>query len=176
MPLIDDLSAEGEPEKEFNPGIAERLPRKRTAAGTLVRDDYGRILFLVPTYKPQYEIPGGIVEEDESPLLACQREVCEEIGLSLKVGRLLVVDWVPRHGVWGDALMFIFDGGVLTPHQIEEIKPSAEEVSDVKFLELRAASDHLRPSMKRRLAEAVEAAGEESPRYLEFGRRPKSVQ
>ena len=171
MPLTEDLQAEGEPEKEFHPGIAQRLARKRTAAGALVRDDQGRILFLMPTYKPQYEIPGGIVEEDESPLLACQREVTEEVGLHLGISRLLVVDWIPRHGVWGDALMFIFDGGTLTPHQVEAIEISTEEVSEVKFLEIEAASNNLRPSMMRRLTEAIEAAREMSPRYLEFGRR-----
>ncbi|GAA0944747.1 hypothetical protein GCM10009554_39120 [Kribbella koreensis] len=42
----DDLAAEGEPEVEFNVGIAGRLPRKTAAAGALIRDDAGRILFL----------------------------------------------------------------------------------------------------------------------------------
>jgi hypothetical protein len=36
--LDDDLLAEGEPEKEFIPGIAAKMPRKRVAAGALIRD------------------------------------------------------------------------------------------------------------------------------------------
>jgi len=36
--LAEDLLAEGAPEVEFNPGIAARLPRTRTAAGALIRD------------------------------------------------------------------------------------------------------------------------------------------
>ncbi len=35
--LAEDLRDEGEPEQEFNPGIASRLPRKRIAAGALIR-------------------------------------------------------------------------------------------------------------------------------------------
>jgi 8-oxo-dGTP pyrophosphatase MutT (NUDIX family) len=89
----DDLVAEGEPEKEFNPGIAARLPRKTVAGGALIRDRAGRILFLEPTYKPTLDIPGGIAERDESPYDACRREVKEEIGLDREIGALLVVDW-----------------------------------------------------------------------------------
>lgn len=57
------------------------------------------------------EIPGGVAEHDESPLDACRREIREELGFELAIGDLLVVDWVPAHGVWFDGLMFIFDGG-----------------------------------------------------------------
>ncbi|HEY3514361.1 MAG TPA: NUDIX hydrolase, partial [Kribbella sp.] len=113
MDRQSDRAAEGEPEKEFNPGIAARLPRKTAAGGALIRDRAGRILFLEPTYKPTLDIPGGVVEYDESPYEACCREVKEEIGLDLEIGRLLVVDWVPAHGPWSDALAFVFDGGVL---------------------------------------------------------------
>ena len=95
----DDLAAEGEPEKEFNPGIASRLPRKTTAGGALIRNREGLILFLEPTYKPTLEIPGGVAEQNESPLDACRREVREEIGLDIEIGGLLVVDWVPAQGV-----------------------------------------------------------------------------
>ncbi|WP_208865223.1 NUDIX domain-containing protein [Amycolatopsis rubida] len=37
--------------------------------------------------------PGGLVEDGESPLAACRREVGEELGIDVPVGRLLVVDW-----------------------------------------------------------------------------------
>nr|WP_238353036.1 NUDIX domain-containing protein [Kribbella solani] len=91
------------------------MPRKTAAGGALIRDGGGRILFLEPTYKPTLDIPGGIVEENESPYEACRREVKEEIGLELEIGPLLVVDWIPAAGPWPDALAFIFDGGTLDP-------------------------------------------------------------
>lgn len=105
MPFSVDLeadpAAEGEPEVEFNPGIAARIPRKRAASGALIRDEAGRILFVEPVYKPTLDIPGGTTEENESPLDACIREVREELGIEREIGLLLVVDWVPAHGVWG---------------------------------------------------------------------------
>lgn len=163
----DDLVAEGEPEKEFNPGIAARLPRKTVAGGALIRDRTGRILFLEPTYKPTLDIPGGIAEYDESPYDACRREVMEEIGLDREIGALLVVDWVPAHGPWTDALAFIFDGGILDGDQLT-LDPI--EVRTAKFLTLAEATPRLRPSMTRRLALAQQALTSRTPSYADFGR------
>ncbi len=164
-----DLRDEGEPEAEFNPGIASRLPRKNVAAGALIRDEEGRVLFLSPTYKPFLEIPGGLTEDDESPLAACRREVREEVGLDLSIGRMLLVDWMPTHGVWRDSIQIIFDGGVLTTEQAKTITPAANEVSRVEFLPVYTAKDRLRPSMARRVELAHRALNEETI-YAEFGR------
>ncbi|WP_436785870.1 NUDIX domain-containing protein [Yinghuangia sp. YIM S10712] len=170
MTLEDDLRAEGAPEKEFHAGVAACMPRKRTAGGALLRNSSGHVLFVVPVYKPTWEIPGGIAEPDESPRAACERELQEELGLDVTVGRLLVVDWMPTHGVWGDGLMFIFDGGTLPDDFASKANVPAEELSGIRFLPLDQATDHLRPSMNRRLEQAVEAAADGSTRYLEFGR------
>jgi ADP-ribose pyrophosphatase YjhB (NUDIX family) len=165
-----DLAAEGEPEAEFHQGIAQRMPRKGVAGGALIRNEEGLILFLEPTYKPTLDIPGGVAEQDESPLEACRREVREEIGLELEIGPLLVVDWVPATGVWFDALNFIFDGGVLGREQIEQLRIDPVEARGCEFLTLEQASPRLRPSMVRRLAAAQEAVSRGATQYTEFGR------
>jgi ADP-ribose pyrophosphatase YjhB (NUDIX family) len=66
----------------------QSLPGKRTGAGLICRDDQGRVLLVRPTYKPTWEIPGGVVEAGESPAATVAREVAEELGLELGVGRL----------------------------------------------------------------------------------------
>jgi ADP-ribose pyrophosphatase YjhB (NUDIX family) len=163
----NDLAAEGEPEKEFNPGIAARLPRKTAAGGALIRDQAGRILFLEPTYKPTLDIPGGIVEYDESPYDACHREVQEELGLDLEIGGLLVVDWVPAQGPWTDFLAFVFDGGVLDTPTLT-LDPT--EARSHHFLTLEEATPHLRPSLSRRLSLAQQSLTTGTPTYADFGR------
>jgi 8-oxo-dGTP pyrophosphatase MutT (NUDIX family) len=165
-----DVAAEGDPEKEFNPGIAEKLPRKTAAGGALIRNSAGLILFLEPIYKPTLEIPGGVAEYDESPLDACRREIREELGFDLPIGDLLVADWVPVHGVWFDGLMFIFDGGVLTDRQIGRIKLDASEARNHVFLSLDQARARLKPSLARRIASAESARHRGFPQYAEFGR------
>ncbi|WP_205629676.1 NUDIX domain-containing protein [Jiangella muralis] len=166
----DDVRAEGEPEREFHAGVAARLPRKSVSGGALVRDAAGLVLFLQPTYKPTLEIPGGVVEVDESPLAACRREVREELGLELPIGRVLVVDWIPVRGPWPDQLAFVFDGGVLEAATVARMTPDPVEVAGVEFLTLAAAADRLRPSMARRLATALLASDAGATMYAEFGR------
>ncbi|MFV2083087.1 NUDIX domain-containing protein [Micromonospora sp. LOL_021] len=68
------------------------LPRKRMGSAVLLRDRDGRILLVEPTYKDYWELPGGVVEADESPYDAAVRELAEELGLAVTPGRLLVVD------------------------------------------------------------------------------------
>lgn len=54
-----------------------------------------------------------MVERDESPRLACAREVWEEVGLALPIGPLLCVDYTARAGGVSEALQFVFWGGRL---------------------------------------------------------------
>lgn len=74
---------------------AASLPRKRMAAGALFRDEAGGVLLVDPVYKAVWDLPGGVVEAEESPHAACRREVREELGLDRAPGRILAVDWVP---------------------------------------------------------------------------------
>ena len=49
------------------------LPRKRLIAHVLIRDDQGRVLLCETQFKPDWELPGGIVEPGESPRLGAVR-------------------------------------------------------------------------------------------------------
>lgn len=170
MSFAEDLLADGEPEKEYQPGIAARQARKRVAAGAVIHDRSGRMLFVIPNYKPGLEIPGGMAEEDESPAAACRREVREELGLELDPGALLVVDWLPAQGVWLDGLMFLFDGGVIDDDAVPGVTAKDPELDGTVFLHLAEAAPRLRPSMVRRLTTALDALRAGRPHYAEFGR------
>ncbi|GAA1333452.1 NUDIX domain-containing protein [Saccharothrix algeriensis] len=167
--LAAGLVLEGPPEVEFDPGIAGRVPAKPSAGGALVRDEDGRILFVTPRYKPVLEIPGGMVDPNESPKAACRRELREELGPGLRVGALLVVDWLPRKGVWRDSHQFVFDGGVLTAEQAAALRTHDDELEGLVFLSLDEARPRVYPSLHRRLRLAVEAAATGRTVYAEFG-------
>ncbi|MGI5245945.1 NUDIX domain-containing protein [Dactylosporangium sp. CA-139066] len=162
-----DFELDGEPEREFHPGVAKRMAHKTVAAGALIRDPAGRILFVVPNYKPYLDIPGGIVEPGEPPSAACTREVAEEIGLTRPPGRLLVVDWTPGRGPWSDQVQFVFDGGELS--SAEQIRPAADELTGYRWATLSDARPDLRPSLYRRLSLASRAVETGRLLHAEFG-------
>jgi hypothetical protein len=56
-------------------------------------------------------------------------ELREELGLSVEIGALLSVDWVPPHGPWDDTIVFVFDGGTLSAARIETLKITDNELS-----------------------------------------------
>ncbi|MEU0465371.1 NUDIX hydrolase [Amycolatopsis sp. NPDC006131] len=131
--------------------------RKRVAADLLIRDEAGRILLVNPTYKENWDLPGGMAESNEAPRAAGERELAEELGLTVIAGRVLVLDWIGPHGPWDDQLVFIFDGGALSATQVEAISICDPEISEFAFVELAEAKAMLRPDMAQRLARAHNA-------------------
>jgi 8-oxo-dGTP diphosphatase len=143
------------------------MPRMQVAAGCLFTDADGRVLLVKPTYKPQWELPGGAVEMGESPLAGCKREILEELGLEVMPSRLLAVDYrEPEPGRRGDALRFVFDGGVLTAEQVASIRLPAQELSEFRFVDPAALPDYVVPVLARRLQACLDGRGG----YLEEGR------
>nr|CEL20146.1 Putative ATP/GTP-binding protein [Kibdelosporangium sp. MJ126-NF4]CTQ97371.1 Putative ATP/GTP-binding protein [Kibdelosporangium sp. MJ126-NF4] len=130
------------------------LNRKRMASGVLFTDGGDRVLLVEPSYKPQWEIPGGAVDENESPWATASRELAEELGLSRAPGRLLVVDYVPAIDGWTEAVMFVFDGGVLAQSDVDNFEFVDSEILSAGFYPLTEA----RTLLKERLAGRVAAA------------------
>jgi ADP-ribose pyrophosphatase YjhB (NUDIX family) len=129
--------------------------RKRVSADVLLRDEQGRVLLVKPTYKPGWDLPGGMAEANESPDDAARRELKEELGLDVTIHGLLVVDWVPPHGPWDDQLAFIFDGGTLTASQKAELRPRDGELSNTAFMAPSEAAHHLGDRLARRFRAAL---------------------
>ncbi|MFG2292230.1 NUDIX domain-containing protein [Streptomyces sp. NPDC048603] len=67
-------------------------PAPLVAATGVLLDGAGRVLLLTPSYKEGLELPGGTVEDTEVPEEGLARELKEELGLDVPVGRLLAVD------------------------------------------------------------------------------------
>ena len=131
-----------------------RQARKRVAADVLIRDAAGRVLLVDPTYKPDWDLPGGMAEANEPPRAAVARELAEELGLALTPGRLLAVEWVMPHGPWDDQLVFVFDGGVLDGQQVAMLRIADPELARFAFVPLVQAQPLLRPYVWQRLSRA----------------------
>jgi 8-oxo-dGTP diphosphatase len=145
-------------------------PRKRVGADVLIRDEHDRILLVDPRYKPDWDLPGGMSEANEPPTETIRRELKEELGLDLHAGRVLCVDWVSPHGPWDDSLMFIFDGGTLNDRQISGLKLLDGELRAYEFCTYDDIAARLRPYVRRRAVEALQALKTGETLYLQDGR------
>ncbi|MGW0772695.1 NUDIX domain-containing protein [Streptomyces sp. NPDC002835] len=150
-----------------------KMAHPRMAAGALFFDGTGRVLMVEPTYKDYWEIPGGYVETGESPLHAVIREVQEELGITPPLGRLLAVDWAPSKAE-GDKVLYLFDGGQLTPESLAKITLQADELKSFAFVAPAEISERTIPRLARRILAATEARDDAAPVYLEHGQKPES--
>lgn len=129
-------------------------PGKRMGAGALIRDAEGRVLLVEPVYKETWELPGGATEADESPAQCASREAREELGLEVKLGRLLTVEWQGPEPDRTESIMWIYDGGVLDAQTIGQIHLPPDELASYRFCTV----DEIRGRMSLRLSRRVEAA------------------
>lgn len=147
------------------------LARKRMATGVLFRDKAGRVLLVEPSYKPNWEIPGGAVEADESPWDTATRELAEELGWDRPLGRLLLVDYVRPQDSRPEGVVFVFDGGVLDETDLVGMVFPDAEVLSASFHTLDEAAERVKPLLADRLAAAVEAVTLDVTVLCEQGRR-----
>jgi 8-oxo-dGTP diphosphatase len=145
------------------------VPRKRMAAGALFRDGRGNILLVDPVYRDTWDLPGGVIDADESPNAACRREVAEEIGLAWPAGRLLVVDWVPAQTKCPEELVLIYDGGVLGAAAIAAITVTDAELAGFAFFAPGQVDRRVRPVVGRRIRACLQALATGRTAELEDG-------
>lgn len=127
------------------------------------------MLLVEPTYKDSWEVPGGAVEQEESPTAACRREVLEELGLDRPVGRVLAVDWVPSRPELPEGLMLVYDGGVLSETDIAAIRLQADELASYAFVEAERVPELTSTLLARRIAACLEAVAVGTTVSLENG-------
>jgi RimJ/RimL family protein N-acetyltransferase/8-oxo-dGTP pyrophosphatase MutT (NUDIX family) len=145
------------------------LPRKRAISQLLVRDPDDRVLLCQLTYKRDWDLPGGVVEVNESPRLAVGREVAEELGLTIAPGRLLLTDWLPAWSGWDDAVCLVFDGGVHDPAITEQIVAEAREIRTAQWASLDEVHDRCAEFTARRIVAALRSLETGASGYTESG-------
>ena len=141
------------------------LPTMYGAAAALITDEAGRVLLVKPNYRDHWSLPGGILEQAEPPHVGCAREVEEEVGLKITVGRLLVVDWVPPEDERPRPFVyFVFDGGEAEPDA--DIRLQEEELDDHRFTAADEFAGYLPPFLQARYATALRARATGTAVYL----------
>ena len=135
------------------------------AAAVFVTDDSGRVLLVKPNYRDHWAIPGGYVDQDENPHAAAAREVCEELGLVLPIGALLVIGWASSASPRPRPLVnFVFDGGQLPSGT--HIQANSDELETAAFHYPDQAQHLLPPRVAPRIEAALEARAKGATVYL----------
>jgi ADP-ribose pyrophosphatase YjhB (NUDIX family) len=97
--------------------VADSAPKHIVAASALIRNERGEIA-LVRTERRGWELPGGQIELGETLTDGLRREIMEECGLSVELGRLLHV----RSNLSTSIVIFCFGAAYVSG----DLKPSAE--------------------------------------------------
>lgn len=145
----------------------ENIPKKRSSSAAIILNKNEKVLIVKPTYREKWLIPGGIDEYNESPLASCRREIKEEIGLDIKMKKLLSFDYKPGSESYLEGFAFIFYGGILSEEQISQIRLKEEEISEYKFIEKDKIDEMLVDKLKQRVSVSLKALDENTTYYLE---------
>ncbi len=146
------------------------LPKKYSSGGVIFTNDKNEILLLKVSYKEHWEIPGGIVEKDESPQQACIREAQEELGITIELPQFLGVAFKFVPEVQEESYQFYFFGGVLTEESIAAIQLQPEEATEYKFVHVDELEKYVWDSFLVRIKLAHEAITTGKPFYIEIGK------
>ncbi|WP_419995067.1 NUDIX domain-containing protein [Streptomyces boninensis] len=130
-----------------------RAPGHPVTASMLLTDHIGRILILRPLdWLRGWQLPGGIVEAEESPREGAQRETRQETGLDLAAGDLVAVEWIQaRSRAVRDRLALVFAGPELTPEHLALISLQRDEVTAWRLERPEHARALLHPRIAARI-------------------------
>lgn len=149
----------------------QSLPKKRMGSGVIIRNKKGEILLLKTSYKDHWEIPGGVVEENESPLQTAEREVYEEIGLKINIKSCLVIHYRAGMKDQDENIMFVSDGGIL--ENLNKLKLDGKEIVEAKFVSFEKAVKLVGTRIGSRLPFCKQAIKEKRTIYLESIKKMK---
>jgi len=127
----------------------------------------GELLIVKTSYKNYWSIPGGVVDIDESPRVACIREIKEEVGIDVDHLRFISMDYCGKHDDKDESLQMMFDGGELSPEQIAGIKLAEEEINTHQFVSIGRAQELLGPRQSKWLPLCLDAIKNNTFAYLE---------
>jgi 8-oxo-dGTP diphosphatase len=127
------------------------------ASIAFIRNERGELLIVKPNYLDtnDWSLPGGVIEEGESPIEACARECLEELGIHVTVGKLLCLEHRKASHPEGETNKFIFDCGILLPEQ-QNFTLQADEIEAAVFKPISEAMNLVSKVMRRRLEAIVQ--------------------
>lgn len=151
------------PAKYSREEYLKMLPRKIVGSAVIFFNAKGEILIVKPDYREGWLLPGGTADAGESPRNSAIRETQEELGLKISDIHLVGV----YHSDNPDSLKFIYNGGILSDEQINNIHLQEDELEKYIFLAPSAALPILSTSLQKSIPASLEAIKNKTVAYLE---------
>lgn len=150
------------------------FPTHIAAVGGVVINSEGKIL-LVRHNARGWTFPGGVVENGENLINALEREIMEETGIEITVGRLFCVSSnTAGHAGYGGVKYIptkVMADFICTGEGVP--RPSEENSESGWFSQEEAASMIVTPAERKRFGVYLEKR--ERPVYLEYVVRPEFI-
>ncbi|HWH32997.1 MAG TPA: NUDIX hydrolase [Egibacteraceae bacterium] len=130
------------------------LPRKVVAASVVCRDREERLLLVFDSYKRHWTLPGGVVDADEDPRAAAEREAWEEAGVRVRAGRILGV----FSGSWPDRVVLVYEARLTEPAPTP-VPVHHHEVDAVSWMALDEAIRAVPPHVAFQITRSIRQPG-----------------
>lgn len=138
-------------------------PGHPVTAAVLITNPSDDLLILHPAKDDApWQLPGGIVEQHESPLDAVRREGREELDLDLDLQEhdLFAVEWLQAtRPDRRDRLTFLFAGPVLHPADTDRITLQRDELDAWRWATRAEAESMLHPAIAARIVGPLQTPG-----------------
>lgn len=117
-----------------------KQPKKMIVVKVIIKSESGNVLIAKPTYKKTWQLPGGGVDEGESPENAGAREVSEELSLTISKQALKIVGTIHKEN--DDTLFLVYEYGELVAEDTNFVVPS-DEIKTYEFVEPAVLAERL---------------------------------
>jgi len=148
--------------------IKDNFSKKRIAAGAVILNR-GKILLVKATYKDHWSFSGGIIKELESPAEGLKREVKEELGLRIKVGKPLIIEYLkrPKENRIEESIQMLFLCKLGKGEKLSNIKFVDGEIEEYKFVLPKMVPKMISKWGAKRWESVMEALKKNKIMYLE---------
>lgn len=122
-------------------------PRRISSAAIMLENVHGELLIIKANYKPYWTLPGGVVDDGETPKQAAIREVQEEVGLKIEPATVEFIAVVDRISQTAQTYQFLFKAQ-LPADALTQIVLQEAEIDEYMFIKKSDIMTNQRPYAK----------------------------
>lgn len=139
--------------------------KRASSANVIIENPNGELLVVKANYKKYWSLPGGWIDDGETPRQAALREVAEEIGVTLHQDDLELAAVINRVSQYTQTYLFIFKlVNNTTNYELSELLLQASEIDAVNYV----SKEYVRQNAHNYNAAVTNWAATSSLRYVEI--------